>query len=179
MTDRVKHFIERSISFLDNNKWDEFYEEAQLTLYDNREICELTEILLAAGLDPLAHLDYVPEGYLYNNQDIVQLIIPPNIRSIQKKAYCFCGNIKELHIPENCSYIDYNAFCGLTNLETIYFNSQFCQIENEAFDQCYHIKEVIFKGTVEEWKALMEETWCHELEDAKLISCTDGDIHND
>jgi hypothetical protein len=53
------------------------------------------------------------------------------------------------------------------------------EIENEAFDQCYKLNEIIFRGTIEEWHSLMDDNFCSELENCTLISCTDGDIHND
>lgn len=179
MTQSVKNYIEYNIGLIDNNDFDRFYEEAQFTLANNREIAELTEILVAAGLDPLKHLDYIPEAYLYNNQDIIKFEIPPHIKRIESKAFCFCGHLKEIRIPSSVSYIDYNAFCGCTALDTVYFEPLAIDIENEAFDQCYHIKEVCFSGTIEEWQMIMDECFCSELENCPLISCTDGDIHND
>lgn len=179
MKDKIKLFIERNIKSLDANDFDGFYEEANLTFDDYREMCDLTETLLEAGINPLEHLDYVPEGYLYNNQDILKLEIPSNIKRIEQKAFCFNANIRELTIPASVSYIDYNAFCGCTNLSTIYIDSKLMEIEREAFDQCYNLNEIIFRGTIEEWHSLMDDNFCSELENCTLISCTDGDIDND
>ena len=85
--------------------------------------------MLAADINPLDKLVYVPKYYLYGSDLPTKLIIPDHIKLINEAAFEKCKNLTELILPKSLTAIKEYAFCGCKNLKT-----------------------VRYLGTVEDWK---------------------------
>ena len=91
------------------------------------------------GVDPLKHLDYVPDHFLAYS-DITDITIPDGIKSIGDLAFYECPNLQNIIIPASVSSIGRFAF-GYQHAYTsckprkISFkpNSQLTKIEEDTF----------------------------------------------
>lgn len=118
---------------------------------------ELTKILMNSGVDPLPHLKKIPDYYLWSNEEIETLSIPPKIDSIGENAFAFCSNLRLIEIP--------------TSVKSFGF---------DCFHNCHDPFTIKYGGTMEQWREIMTPD---EYEDFKkgipkktIIQCTDGEF---
>jgi len=114
----------------------------------------------------------------------------------------YFGDETELTLPDSCngkSYaIYYRAFSGCHNLTSIKFSSGVASIESEAFRACdglvsitladsitsiegsafyrSSLKDVTFNGTVEQWYAIILDTYWNNWAPITKIVCSNGDV---
>ena len=114
----------------------------------------------------------------------------------------YFGDETELTLPDSCngkSYaIYYRAFFGCHNLTSIKFSSGVARIESEAFRACdglvsitladsitsiegsafyqSSLKDVTFNGTVEQWYAIILDTYWNNWAPITKIVCCNGEV---
>lgn len=131
--------IEKYIDTIDQNKFDDFYDalEADIPSEKKSIIGQVTKTLENAGINPLEHLDYVPNYYCSYREDLKgDLYIPDNIMWIGTSAYSFCQNITYIHLPNNCKTLYPAAFAACTNLQSVDFPDGLKDIKQRAFYNC-------------------------------------------
>ena len=172
LSDEAKALIEKYIEYIETEDYADLYD----IIYDD-DLCinlgvigEITRVLEAAGLDPLAYLDYVPSGYYCENSK-KQYTIPRNIKEI--KAYGFhYSELEEVKIPFNVTKIGESAFSYCEDLKLVEIYNPDIQIEYDAFDYC-DIDKIIYAGSRSDWEGF-------EFSDrAKfhVVECSDGDVN--
>lgn len=115
----------------------------------------LTRLLYSLGIDPLLHMNYVPNDFL-----------------------CFQKKPIRANIPDNISYLGVNAFSD-SGLIKISLPASLIYIDNYSFFNVPHLKTIEFRGTGYEWiKISKEPDWISETTRAnvKIINCIDGEI---
>ena len=120
-------------------------------------------------------MDYVPEGYRFETQDIA-IVIPELVQTIKYSAYSSMPNLTTVTIPKNVQYVDEWAFAHNTNLKKIYIENALTTFHPQAFAQCNEVTDVIYGGTKDEWTTWLSETIY--FDDGVVIHCIDGDIRN-
>ena len=136
--------------YVDNNQIEEAYKVlnerggqlvGELTLYLRKEHLEVFHV------DPLSHLDYVPENYLYEAVDENLCVhVNDGITKIKDNAFAFC-NIKKLIISNKVKYIGDNAL-ALNSGEIIYQGTvqefiNTCLGKSKCFARAHHDEMVI------------------------------------
>lgn len=76
-------------------------------------------------------------------KQLEEVILPSNLKKIEKGAFLGCTSLRELHIPRTVEVIEEEAFKGCHNL-TIYLSNGNIQIDNRGFEDCL---EVILQST--------------------------------
>lgn len=84
----------------------------------------LTDILLAAGVDPLRGLSYIPECFMIESSEISAFEIPDHITSIHSGAFIKAPSLREITIGRNVSQIFEDAFVWCRNINLIINRSQ-------------------------------------------------------
>lgn len=87
---------------------------------------------------------------LYINNHIVEDISIPYLAN---PSFYNCGSLKSVTI-EGGSYITRNAFSYCTNLVKITLPDTLTTIESYSFTNCTNLKQVIYKGELEDWLRL-------------------------
>lgn len=170
----VDKFIEKYIEQIDNNDWRNIYNKAvdELDSYTG----ELTLTLLEARINPLDHLDYIPQMYLHSSDikafDIPshiktidsaafaqsdlegKFIIPNSVETINYRAFRSCINLEEIHFLDNVAQIESEAFIDCTNLKRIYLPHALHEIGTRCFFNCNRLKDIYYDGTYEDWENL-------------------------
>lgn len=147
----IEDFISDNIELIDDNKWDEVYLAA---LYIANKVKwsagQLTDMLLAVGIDPLT------SNSTTNN-------IPP--------LYLQRSVLEELIIPENISTIGYGAFLG-ANLRKIVIPTSVIRISQNAFMALPISCQIIYKGTIAEFDRIKID-YPGQF-GGKVVNCSDG-----
>ena len=141
--------------FIDNQKVEEAYELANEK--GNPMARELTMYFLKEygvfHLDPLSHLNYVPENYLYEAVDEnLCIYVNDEIEEIKDWAFAFCG-IKKLIISNKVKYIGDGALS-------------------------LNAGEIIYQGTKDEFirKFLGKSKCFMRSNSSHVIICADGEL---
>lgn len=148
MRDNLKHFLEKNKELLRQNEFKQLYFEA----YEDIpfQIGNMTAAFLQAGINPMLYMDKVmPE--MFSNSTIEEVIIPNNIRAINRQAFLDNFELKKITIPKSV-----------------------VGIESSAFKGCYELEEIIYEGTVEEWEKVFRDPstfWDCKVE---FVTCSDG-----
>ena len=116
---QVRAFFKRSDieEAIDTNNFDYVYEKWIADIYFE---VYLTELLLAAHIDPLEGLTVIPHYAFRDCASLTSITIPNSVTKIDKYAFLGCTSITSITIPESVTTIGDWAFGGCENLETIY-----------------------------------------------------------
>lgn len=115
-------------------------------------------------------------GNLNNNENLVSIVLSSGITTISSEAFKGCTNVTYVSLPDTVTTIGYNAFedCsslaifkipngvetieggvfkGCSNLRKIEIPTSVTTI-NKAFENCGKLTRIDYKGTVDQWKAI-------------------------
>ena len=155
----VKQFINNWKDLIQNKQWSDIYNIFNSLVSEEGETGDFTRMLLNAGINPLEQgLTYVPAFYMYVGDETD----PSKIK------------IHEIEIPEGITKVMDYAFWGNKQLERVIFAHSCKNIYNKAFGNCPNLKEIIYKGTWEEWKDGDNTKLSWDFVGTKYITCTDG-----
>ena len=171
----LKEFIEKNIHLIEKNQFVDLYEEACYKLEDEN-VGQLTAMLLSCDINPLYFMDKVPPSYLYGVENITDIVIPNNIKSIGLSAFDKCWDLKHVTLPPNIS-IDSRAFAE-TEIHEIIFHPN-TSLGDYVFYQS-SLETVIFKGTLADIEAGKLEYGMNTFENTTVwkIDCLDGDFYD-
>lgn len=116
----------------------------------------------------------------YNEDTIASLIIPSTVKELQYRAFYGCNSLANVILNEGLETIGDQSF-SYCDFVSITIPSTVSLIGNGAFVACSKLNEIIFMGTVEQWKNIvLEEGWLTEgyTNDptAIYVQCTDGQV---
>lgn len=159
----INNIIEEKIDLIEQDtkeSWKEIYSSLSVT-----ETSAFTEVMLAAGIDPAATLEYIPRQYLWHNSvenyvipDTVSFIafwgfmgsnidkidIPSNVTKIDEGAFQFCELLESVDMSDSIvDMIAAKTFYGCIRLKNIRLSNTIRSIQNEAFKQCYKLESVV------------------------------------
>lgn len=174
MRDLTKVFIEQYINLITENKFEDLY---RIALREHVMVEDLTNSLLKADIDPLEHMAYVPQEFLYKStKSIDGFIIPNNIVDIRERAF-YETDLTEINIPEGVQSIYTLAFARCKNLLFVRIPHSIDFIDRAVFSGCESLAEVRYNGTIKEWNKIdRHDKWLSVsgVLTAKVI-CNDGE----
>lgn len=133
----IKKLIEANIEHIENNEFGLVYERA-LAVNMKIDIGELTDIFYDSGIDPLAHLEYVPPLF-FDESSITAVSIPENIKVIYKSG-CAFSKLEHVELHNNCE-LSPNAFMN-SNIKKIIIPYIMNEVPEECFYGCRELSEV-------------------------------------
>lgn len=95
----------------------------------------------------LNHINTIPTK-LFSGSDITELIIPPNITTIEPKAFQNCEKLKKVIMPDETVNIGEGIFSGCSNLEEVRLSEKLQQIPHNAFQGCSSLKKIFIPDSV-------------------------------
>lgn len=119
ISDELKQFLKENREELSksNPNFEKLYKELE-KVQNLRSTSEFTELLYAAGVDPLTNLDYIPTRFLFDSK-ISNFNIPGHIKSIGNFAFYNCTELKSITIPSSVESIGHSAFYWCSSLTSI------------------------------------------------------------
>ena len=149
--ENVFNWIHKHLDLIDDNAWDQVYE---YLIRSTQVYNKITEAFYQAGIEPLDYIDYIPEEYLSNNENVVEIEIPDHIKSIQDSAFYNCARVVEIELPRSIESIAEWALAGMDNLQSIYIPGKLDYLghlaihDNDSLEKIYSIAEnrdILFK----------------------------------
>lgn len=137
MRDAVKHFIEETINWIENDNWSDVAYKAEAWEIDGKlqdaDLIEFWKIIredLDINILTFKDVEVIPKFYFYSSA-ISEVIIPERILHINQSAFENCLMLKKVSLP-----------IGLIS------------IGNNAFRNTYKLTEIEFDGTINEFKLI-------------------------
>jgi len=87
----------------------------------------------------------------FNCTDLVEVIIPENVRDIGPYAFYNCRGLKRISIPEKVESIGDNAFCNCQALSSVTIPESITVIGENAFFACRDLDTVYYGGNRYQW----------------------------
>lgn len=156
---------------LQESNFDAIYKKVHIEL-----VGEFTQLMNSLNIDPLEHLNYIPNWFLANTT-IKSITIPTYIKRIGSGAFQNCVHLTHIIIPDGVTSIGYQAFLGCDKLTSITIPGSVINIGSEVFSYCKKLKEITYKSTKEDWNKIVKLYSWDYLSSIKIIHCTDGDIN--
>lgn len=198
MNDNVKAFIEKNIELVEENKWEELYQQAIVEFEDEDEeyTGAFTDIMLAADIHPELYLKKLPDYFLCGS-NIQTFNIPSTIRSTGYRAFYDCNSLTSVTIPDSVAIIGNNTFEKCEKLMNVILPDNVTSIGICAFNKCKNLKSISilnnamiikdyafkdcgddliidYNGTKEDWKKIYSKDAF--INTYFTINCTDGKI---
>lgn len=178
MTTGLKNFIEQKIELIDANDFATLYRQAH-RFFDEDDagelVPELTQLLFAAGIDPLIHMKFIPKYYLAGTE-IKHFYVPEHIVNISEFAFSHCFHLTRLVLPPSIG-IDAGAFLNCVALKQITFKGKVPRLAHGAFRWCGGVKDIYYPGTIREYTMISHAGKLEEsINLESTIHCSDGDI---
>lgn len=108
----------------------------------------------------------------YTGKVPADVIIPEGVTAIGHGVFKGCTSLASVTIPSSVTYIGRNSFSGCTALASLTVPSSVMNIDEYAFYGCTSLKEIQFKGTMAQWKAIKGSDGVK----VSCVRCSDGNI---
>jgi len=131
----------------------------------------LKDIVLPYGLR------YIGSSAFENCDSIKYLNIPKSVEIFGSSVYAHCNSLEYAIIPEGVESLSAREFEICTSLKKISLPSTLKEISSHAvLGPCESLEEIVYNGTVDEWKAIEKsDSWCIATPAFRIV-CTDGEI---
>ena len=175
----LKDFISAHSEDIDNNRFTNIYKDFLKLIYEPfrmfaADVGTFTKILYNAGIDPLIHMDEIPE-YFLAKQYLDNFTTPNNIRVVKAQAF-LNSTIEKITISNSVVIIENHAFSDCHNLKSVNFGTGLKLIGEDIFIWCPMERIYVkYNGTMEQWKNIEIIHPQTSLIRAK-IHCKDGNL---
>lgn len=197
MAPNVKEFFEFNIHLLDKKDYDTFFKRAEGEFLPST-INDIGIYLETAGILPIDHMTYIPEGYYlmsmmsqyvtpqnitsihykaFGVSDLERVRITSNVQEIQEQAFEGCNFLEEVTIEEGLRIILDYAFDDCDALQEVTLPKSLVQIGRNAFHGCSHLTTIHYNGTVEEWQKVLGSDSIYNTSYISKIICSDKTIN--
>ena len=113
-------------------------------------------------------------SFIEKYQLVTHVAIPSDVKHLAEALFLECRRLKDLYIPL-VELIDRACFMS-SGIESIVLGSSLKTIEDRAFFDCPNLKNIFYRGTKSQWRAIEKVgDWNTNTPDY-TIHCLDGDI---
>jgi hypothetical protein len=138
MNTEQKQYIEQNIHLIDDNRWEEFFQDAPegmgLLLYET-------------GINFLEDVSKIFTN-MFTCSDLTEIVIPDNIMSIETKAFFSCDSLMSVTIGDSVENISEYAFTFCPRLTSINIPISVVNIDFRAFCHCGNLTKVVVNNPV-------------------------------
>ena len=118
---------------------------------------------------------YIVGAAFYNLHNLVGVNLPESVKGIGQSAFEECEKLRSVVLPSNLEELGEAAFKQCYALERIVIPNT---VKSPIiwFGMCRALKEIVYTGTMEEWKKIEYYYWDTHLPNDYVVKCTDGEI---
>ena len=113
-------------------------------------------------------VERIGNGAFYYDIALEKIQLPSGLKMLNTSVFDHCSALKSIVLPEGLEEIGAAAFNCCSGMEYLYIPASVKEIGDSAFAGCWHIKNVFFGGTEEEWKAIQMGSFNRYLTKAAL-----------
>lgn len=135
--------IPSSVTFIDNHAFKGCSGLTSVHISDLEAWCGITFDNFQDS-NPLIHAHHL----FLNGEEIKDLVIPNNVKSISNNAFTGCSGLTSVTIPNDLTYIGEYAFHGCTSLTTFVIPDSVTSICQHTFSGCSGLTSVIIPSSV-------------------------------
>lgn len=120
---------------------------------------------------------YIDDESFYGCTSLESVSFSKNLKYVGISAFSACSQLENIVLPKGTLTIENNAFSSCSKLTSITIPESVTFIEEEALRDCPNLKTVIFKGTMEQFKAINEaQSAISKIGASGTVKCSDGNI---
>lgn len=165
----VVEFIKKNKDIINSGDFDKLYNQKMNFPF----VSDLTEVLYAAGIDPLKYMTTVPTGFLESYPGpINQIVIPKNIKKIDYQSFRSCIGLKSVIIKDGVQEIYIDAFKYCHNLISVSIPNSITSIGASAFEGC-GITAIKIPGSVN----IIENALFRHCQNLRKVILNEGTAH--
>ena len=128
---------------------------------------ELTSVTIGKGVTSIGdHAFYYCRG-------LESITIPDSVTSIGSFAFEGCSGLTSITIGNGVKNIGWGVFVYCSGLTSVTIGNGVISIGDRAFKYCKQLTDIIYMGTVEQWKKIKKEE--NDFSEVK-IHCIDGEV---
>ena len=134
---------------------------------------DLSAFLLSAEIDPLPHMNEILNEMFKGC--LIREITLDHFEYIGSQAF-WNNELTDIYVGDKTQQIYSQAF-GYNKLKSVSL-PKYIYLGANVFEECNQLKEITYRGTIEDWKNVSSEFSSHWNEYSKIekIICTDGEI---
>lgn len=195
LSDKVIKFIQQNAQLIEKEKFDDLFWECKREAFDEVDVFQLKNVLLASDIDPLEKLTVIPQYYFHEDTLLTSFVCKPQVKIIEASAFygstlkkielsnvfelgsCSLANCKQLtdiYLPDTVHKIFPCCFERDFHLEKLSMGKYVKILDNHVFADCIHLTHIRFRGLVEEWDNLPKCKYWNEGSYLEGIICDDG-----
>lgn len=163
----MENFLSENMKLIDDNDFEQLYSKLP------GDESDLTSALLYADINPLDYLVDIPTYYACLLEEISEITIPKNIKSINEYAFNSCHNLQAVVIEEGCTYLGEDAFENCSELSEVYLPASIEEIDSNCFRNCPKLVNIIYAGTVDDWEKISIYSNAFDNIGTNEIKCSD------
>lgn len=115
------------------------------------------------------------DGVFEGCSNLTNVTIANGVKTIGYKTFGNCSNLSEIELPDSVTTIGNYVFYGCSSLTNIIIpavnNSLYYDV---GLNTCSQLTDIIFKGTVDDWRAIPTSAWnMSNITSNLTIHCTD------
>ena len=122
------------------------------------------------------NLEYIGEDALERCDSLTYIHIPASLVEVPSFLCHNCGSISTAFLEDGLQVIGYGAFNRCYSLWKVEIPASIGKIEKNAFSQCEGLKQIVYKGTYEDWQKIEKsEAWNHDTPSI-ILKCIDKSV---
>ncbi len=162
--------------------------------------CTDVDIVLPEEYEGLPVTAVGDRAFQYNN-DIHSVYIPGNIKTVGDSAFNWCQNLEEVTVADGVVILGKSTFGQCKKLRNVVLPDSVTMLNDYCFEGCgmdtitlgsglkalgygalwsNPFAEIVFRGTVEQWKAVEidvdDKWWKDDFAEGCVIRCSDGTV---
>lgn len=197
LSDKVINFIQQNAQLIEKEKFDDLFWECKREAFDEVDVFQLKNVLLASDIDPLETLTVIPQYYFHGEHLLTSFTCKPQVTIIEASAFygsglrqidlsnvfelgsssfANCKQLQEVYLPDTVQKIFPCCFESDFHLERLSMGKYIKILDNHVFADCVRLKHISFRGSTQEWDNLPKCKHWNEGSYIQSIICNDGVI---